>query len=684
VSRENCADRTTLLAYQAGELPEGAAHALSAHLAECAGCQELLGSMKDADALMARMRDALPDGPYVDEPQCQAMLERAMALGSSGSVHRSRSGSVRGGIVPDWLGEYQLLEKLGQGGMGAVYKALHTRLDKTVALKLLSAASAADEQAVARFAREMKAAGRLNHPHVVQAFDAGEIDGISFLAMEYVAGQNLSEIAHRLGWLPIADACEIARQTAVGLQAIHEFGLVHRDIKPSNLMLTREGQVKILDLGLARILFEPAPGTEATSAGQTVGTADYMAPEQINDSHSVDIRADIYSLGCTLYKLLSGHAPYGLLPNQSFLEKMTAHLRNPLPPLRPMRPEVPEALEAIVRKMLAKEPGDRFATPAELASALSPLAVGSNLPDLWRQCDATAVTPPGAVQRSAVTNQHCSSTPSGTNSSIELAPAPVREEPAAERLSAAVAGRSLGRWKTLGATLTGLLLLGLMILAVWAWRGIPSLRRGLSTTTSVGPRRDAGPQDHAPSLAPALAPELLNSVDMRLRLIPAGEFQMGLSPEEVQDRLGGVRQTPGQAWYIEKVRSQVPRHRIRITRPFYLAPNLVTQGEYQRVMGDNPSQFSAHGEQKELVAGLDTGRFPVDSVSWDEAVEFCRRLSQLPAERAAQRLGPVRHAGQSLAMVQRRLVERLLPALAGERSARPRRRRQPRVARRLL
>lgn len=207
-------------------------------------------------------------------------------------------------------------KKLGSGGMGTVYRAVHRKLNRTVALKLLPQDRFQSRDAVARFEREMQAVGMLQHPNIVAAHDAGEVDSCHFLVMELVDGEDIGHLLSRTGPLPIAEACEIARQAALGLQHIFENGLVHRDIKPSNLMLASPRQrnaqptVKILDLGLA--LLDPnqlgAP-RELTSTGQVMGTVDYMAPEQGLDTHSVDIRADLYSLGATLYKLLTGRAP---------------------------------------------------------------------------------------------------------------------------------------------------------------------------------------------------------------------------------------------------------------------------------------------------------------------------------------------------------------------------------------
>ena len=300
------------------------------------------------------------------------------------------------------LGEYELLAKLGEGGMGAVYKARQVRLDKIVALKVLPKGHASDPQAISRFEREMKAVGRLDHTNIVRAMDARDIDGTTVLVMEYVDGLDLAQVVRRVGPLPIADACELVRQAAVGLQYAHQHGLVHRDIKPSNLMLTRGsapsspnrpqdalasssggGVVKILDLGLAMLAAERAGKGELTASGEAMGTADYMAPEQAQDSHKVDVRADIYSLGCTLFNFLTGHAPFSGPKYESTMQKMMAHVETPPPPVRRFRDDVPQELEAMIQRMLAKDPAERFQRPGEVAEALAPFCSDAKLAGLF-------------------------------------------------------------------------------------------------------------------------------------------------------------------------------------------------------------------------------------------------------------------------------------------------------------
>ena len=307
------------------------------------------------------------------------------------------------------LGEYRLLEKLGAGGMGEVYKAVHTEMDRVVAVKVLPPGHLHDERAVARFKREIKAVASLSHPNIVQAFDAREIEGTRFLVMEYVEGMDLRDVAKRLGPLPIPDACELIRQAALGLQCAHEHGLVHRDIKPGNLMLTAQGQLKVLDLGLARPQAEG--DDDVTGTGEAMGTADYMAPEQAADSRSVDIRADIYSLGCTLYRLIAGRPPFSGPKYSSAVKKLMGHIQDPVPQITRLRGDVPKRLEIVLGRLLAKDPAKRLSTPAELADALVPLSVGADLPGLYaRATGAPATDSPSAREQATMGVQESQST----------------------------------------------------------------------------------------------------------------------------------------------------------------------------------------------------------------------------------------------------------------------------------
>ncbi len=267
------------------------------------------------------------------------------------------------------LGPYVLLERIGEGGMGAVYKARNLFMKRIVAIKLIRKDRLANPAVVQRFYREIQAAAAVQHPNVVVAYHADHIGDVHFLVMEYVAGGDLAKEVKKRGPLPVAEACDVVRQAALGLQHAHDRGLVHRDIKPGNLLLA-QGVVKVLDLGLARLSLagEQASG-ELTQEGAVMGTPDYIAPEQAQESHTVDARADVYSLGCTLYFLLSGKVPF---PGGTLVQKLMKHQREEPPPIQSHRPEVSAGLAEVVARMMAKKPDERYQTAADAARALEP------------------------------------------------------------------------------------------------------------------------------------------------------------------------------------------------------------------------------------------------------------------------------------------------------------------------
>jgi serine/threonine protein kinase len=284
----------------------------------------------------------------------------------------------RAGGVAGRVGQYDLIEQIGRGGMGVVWKATHRHLHQIVAIKFLAPEAWSDPQAIARFYREMRAIGRVTHPNLIRALDAGDYDGHHVLVMEYVEGLTLRDILQRNGRMTVGAACELIRHAANGLAAIDAAGMVHRDLKPSNLFLTSDGVLKILDLGLARISRE-RDERDFTSTDQLLGTIDYMAPEQSIDPRSVDVRADLYSLGCTLYALLTGAPPF-IGPAYLTLESRLRAHRVDLPPLlREVRRDVPTPVADLVGQLLRKLPEERVQTPAELASALAPFAAAEDV-----------------------------------------------------------------------------------------------------------------------------------------------------------------------------------------------------------------------------------------------------------------------------------------------------------------
>jgi len=261
---------------------------------------------------------------------------------------------------------YLLLELIGQGGMGRVYLARDTRLSRRVALKILSPERVCNPRAIARFQREARVGAQLQHENLVRIYDFGESKGRYFLVMEYIEGKTIGTLIFEQGPMPSATAVRLVRQVALGLEHAHRKGLIHRDVNPYNILVTRDGTAKLADLGLAIDLAEE---DRVTRDGATVGTFDYVAPEQARHSRAADIRSDIYSLGCTLYQMLTGHVPF---PGPSLPEKIFAHQALEPTPLDQLVPGLPEGLTEIVQRMMRKSPDERYATPLQVAQALEP------------------------------------------------------------------------------------------------------------------------------------------------------------------------------------------------------------------------------------------------------------------------------------------------------------------------
>lgn len=346
-----CPTDESLQSFLSGAVSEAAQESVSRHLENCPTCLERLSRLEAPhDPLVGALRSAESTGPTSFDPAILRLIEESPPI-----------------LAGQRIGPYEILGKLGEGGMGAVYRVRHEKLGKIFALKLLPTGYLRDPERMQRFEREIKAAGRLEHRHIVRATDAGDHRGSPYLAMELVEGTDLSRLVRRSGPLRPVDACEIVRQAALALEHAHARGLIHRDVKPSNLLLTPDGTVKLLDLGLALASEETpiarVPPSETglgfdsdslTATGLALGTRDFMAPEQGEDPHRVDARADVYSLGATLHYLLTGKAPQQ--PSDAF-----------------------GGLGTVMWRMLARNPTDRFATAAEVSAALDRWSNGHDL-----------------------------------------------------------------------------------------------------------------------------------------------------------------------------------------------------------------------------------------------------------------------------------------------------------------
>jgi serine/threonine-protein kinase len=329
------------------------------------------GKKSDTDSARAHSSDATPGKsvPVVgDQPTVISSRPPLPAHSSSDSANRI----IEGRIMPgDHLGHFELLDYVGGGGMGRVFRASDTRLARIVALKVLSPDQAADAETVQRFQNEAQSAARLDHENIARVHYVGEDRGIHFIAFEFVEGVNVRVLLEQRGPLPLAEAVSYTLQVADALAHADERSVVHRDIKPSNVIITPEGKVKLVDMGLARFRQVDPQAAELTATGVTLGTFDYISPEQARDPRNADIRSDIYSLGCTLFFMLTGRPPF---LEGTVLQKLLQHQTEQPPDVREFRPDLPEEIDQLLRRMLAKEPDDRYRNAGELAFELQAIA----------------------------------------------------------------------------------------------------------------------------------------------------------------------------------------------------------------------------------------------------------------------------------------------------------------------
>ncbi|MGF1583460.1 MAG: WD40 repeat domain-containing serine/threonine protein kinase [Gemmataceae bacterium] len=378
-----------LSAFAVGKLSLEEVEKTEKHLSECFSCLQTLQQIQDDTFVGLVQKARTPQHrppekqqtPDVADAETQAM-PHALQVGPGKTPVAGRLPSLVE-FIDSGLRDhprYRVHKLVGSGGMGAVYRAEHLMMRRTVALKVINPQLVANSDAVERFHLEVQAAARLHHPNIVTAYDAEQLGDVHFLVMEYVQGTDLAQVLTERGPLPVDEACDFAQQVAVGLQHAMENGMVHRDIKPHNLMLTPDGQIKILDFGLAALTTETIASNEQTEpqtdeglgtltqAGSIMGTPAYMAPEQARDAHSADIRADIYSLGCTLYSLLTGKPPF---PGDSIDDILRAHAKGEAQPLSDARPDAPKELQTVLDRMMATDVNTRYQSPADVATALS-------------------------------------------------------------------------------------------------------------------------------------------------------------------------------------------------------------------------------------------------------------------------------------------------------------------------
>jgi len=478
------------------------------------------------------------------------------------------------------MGKYQILEKIGAGGMGQVYKAFHSGTERIVAIKVILGKGKIDPALIKRFEREVKAAAKLVHSNIITVFDADQADGRIFMVMEYIKGDDLGEILRKKGQLSVSETVNYILQAARGLKYAHDQGVIHRDIKPGNILVDSSGNVKIVDMGLAKIEIKGDEESISmlTASASIMGTVDFMSPEQGFSSKNVDARADIYSLGATLFFLLARRV---MFPGDSVIEKLLAHREAPIPSLSNSRAGITPDLEIAFTKMVAKKVEDRFASMAEVISTLSRLQteIAENLiatEDLATTNFERGSYPETIDVEAAITNK-------GRKGNKET------DKHFGGKTLAYIRSILQKAYKPRVIAVTSImgLVFLMLLLMVFIKLGAKVKEDGKEIIAKQMEKEKLKQEEEAKFAA----------IEKEMVLIPAGKFKMG-SPASEKGR-----------------RIDETQHEVTLTKPFYMGKYEVTQEQWEGVMGNNPSSRNKGA------------KLPVTNLSWNDCQEFIKKLN---------------------------------------------------------
>lgn len=559
----------------------------------------------------------------LDESQKpQTAVDFSEQLIQSGKLTNYQAHVISSGEAqPLQIGEYQILEPIGSGGMGTVYKAIHQRMKRIVALKVIRSDLNQDPDRLKRFEREVQTAARLSHPNVVTAYDAGEAQGIHYLICEYIDGESLSQLVRESGALDFSDALNCILQVAQGLAYAHGRGVIHRDIKPANILVDDQGDVKILDMGLARLqqsaeeTLADGSQTQLTSSQFFMGTIDYMAPEQARNTRLADHRSDIYSLGCTFYFLLTAKPVYD---GETTVERILAHREQPIPRLSDLSPSIPSEVDRIFETMMAKDPDDRYGAVTDLIKNLEQL-----------HSESTMVLNVSENQTQDAVSENWADTPT------EVQPVDSKEtvvsvgkELAQQRKAATF---RLLRWG-------GIVCAVVLLIGAFFWNPLSQLSENSATNeVTQEPRGQVGNSQGKRAQAEYAQKRNLpvsehvslgkqgEGVFLDLQLIPPGEFMMGdASPSPMAQ--------------------DTRPHFVKITQPFYMGATEITYQQFRSFV--NETKYETEAERSGGF-GIENGSWrqstsyswknvgelvledqtPALSINWNDAIAFCNWLS---------------------------------------------------------